>query len=89
MDGGRRRCRAGRAGGRAGRLCLSAGRRDGGAVRLHQVPPALPLRGAQPGPAALQGPGEELGAGCEGAVREGLRVSLWGLMWEEADERGV
>lgn len=54
-------------GGRAGGPRLSAGRRDGGAVRLHQVPPALPLRGAQPGPAALQGLGEGLGAGCDGS----------------------
>lgn len=52
-------------------LRLSARRRDGGAVRLHQVPPALPLRGAQPGPAALQGPGD----GRQRGERLGLRVT--------------
>lgn len=87
---------AARAGG-AGGPRLSAGRRDGGAVRLHQVPPALPLRGAQPGPAALQGPGEGLGAGWGGAwlltggrpVRELVGASLGGGLWERSVKGAV
>lgn len=67
--------------GRAG-LRLSAGRRDGGALRLHQVPPALPLRGAQPGPAALQGPGRSARALGEGDGDRGVSVrelpGVWG-----------
>lgn len=48
-----------------------------GPVRLHQVYPALSLRGALPGPAALQGPWA-LGGGRAGFPRpepEGIWVS--------------
>lgn len=44
-----------KAAGRAGGVASTARAGHGGALRLHQVPPALPLRGAVSGAAAVQG----------------------------------
>lgn len=64
-----------KAAGRAGGAASTARAGHGGALCLHQVPPALPLRGAVSGPAAVQGARAGAAAGnwdTEGAARSPL-----------------
>lgn len=61
-----------KAAGRAGGAVSTARAGHGGALRLHQVPPALPLRGAVSGAAAVQGARAGAAAGnwdARGAAR--------------------
>jgi hypothetical protein len=55
---------------------ITAGVGHGGALRLHQVPPALPLRGAISGAAAVQGARARAATGNWGRWRRGPELPV-------------
>jgi hypothetical protein len=59
-----------------GGAVITAGVGHGGALRLHQVPPALPLRGAISGAAAVQGARARAATGNWGRWRRGPELPV-------------
>jgi hypothetical protein len=59
-----------------GGAVITGGAGHGGALRLHQVPPALPLRGAISGAAAVQGARARAATGNWGRWRRGPELPV-------------